>query len=127
MNDDGSRTVYEFDQPNHKATATTTGKDGKLRGKIRYVLDADGRFASGEVFGTADRFLFKTLYKYDAAGRLLQETQMAKDDSVQHRLVYAYDQQGHQSGYSIYDGSGKLVAQTSAAGSKPAPAKERAR
>ena len=44
----------------HRATATTTGKDGKLVGKIRYTLDEAGRFASGEVYGPDDQLRFKT-------------------------------------------------------------------
>jgi hypothetical protein len=51
MNADGSRTVYEFDSAHHKAKATTTAKDGKLVGRILYVLDDAGRFASGESMG----------------------------------------------------------------------------
>ena len=33
MNADGTRTTYEFDSPNRRAIATTTGKDGKSSGK----------------------------------------------------------------------------------------------
>src|ERR1700704_5115994 len=63
VNADGSRTAYEFDQPNHKATATTTEPDGKLRSKIRYKLDDAGRFASGVVYGPDGKFRFKSRYK----------------------------------------------------------------
>jgi hypothetical protein len=38
LNADGSRTTYRFDRPNKKATAFTTGQDGKVREKIRYDL-----------------------------------------------------------------------------------------
>jgi hypothetical protein len=44
LNADGSRTTYRFDRPNKKATALTTGQDGKVREKIRYDLDDSGRF-----------------------------------------------------------------------------------
>src|SRR5437764_13043253 len=33
VNADGTRTTYEFDSPHHRATATTTGKDGKVVGR----------------------------------------------------------------------------------------------
>lgn len=114
INPDGSRTAYRFDSANHKATATTTGKDGKVREKIRYVLDEAGRFSSGLVFGPNDQLRFKTLYKYDATGRLLQETQLGDDDAVQHKIVYTYDTAGKQTGYSVYDASGKIIGQTKA-------------
>jgi len=65
VNADGSRTAYEFDQPNHKATATTTEPDGKPRSKIRYKLDDAGRFASGVVYGPDGKFRFKSRYKYE--------------------------------------------------------------
>src|ERR1044072_8999711 len=68
MNADGTRTTYQFDAPNKRATATTTTAEGKTVGKILYVLDDAGRFASGEVYGPNDRFRFKTLYKYDESG-----------------------------------------------------------
>jgi YD repeat-containing protein len=111
MNADGSRTVYEFDLPHHKAKATTRDKEGKLLGTIRYSLDDSGRFLRGEVCGPDDQLRFKTLYKYDEAGRLSQETQLNKDDAVQHKLVYAYDKNGRQTGYAVYDAAGKLVSQ----------------
>jgi YD repeat-containing protein len=119
MNADGTRTTYEFDAPRRRAVATTTTKEGKLVGKIRYVLDDAGRFFSGEVFGPDDQFRFKTLYKYDDAGRLTQETQLAADESVRHKIVYSYDQIGRQIGYSVYDASGKLIRQTPGATSRP--------
>jgi len=34
LNADSSRTKYLFDRPNKKATAPTTGQDGKVREKI---------------------------------------------------------------------------------------------
>ena len=63
MNADGSRTVYEFDSLHHKAKATTTDKNGKPLGTIRYTLDEAGRFMRGEVYGPDDQFRFKTLYR----------------------------------------------------------------
>ena len=112
MNADGSRTIYEFDAPRHKATATTTAKDGKLIGRIRYTLDDAGRFSSGEVYGPDDQFRFRTLYKYDASGKLTQETQLGQDDAVRNKIVYAYDTAGRQTGYTVYDAAGKVVRRT---------------
>ena len=119
MNADGSRTVYEFDSVRHRATATTTSKDGKPVGKIRYVLDEAGRFASGEVYGPDEQFRFRTTYKYDAAGRLSEETQLGGDDAVRNKIVYAYDSSGKQIGYRVYDAAGKLVRHTPGLGPKP--------
>jgi YD repeat-containing protein len=121
LNEDGSRTVYEFDPINHKATSTTTGRDGKPQGKIRYELDEAGRFGKGRIFGPDGQFLFRTVYKYDGAGRLQEEARFGKDDRPTARLVYSYDAAGKQTGYAVYDGSGKLLGQTSS----PAPSKTR--
>ena len=125
MNADGSRTTYEFDGFNHRATATTTTKDGKPVGKIRYVLDEAGRFASGEVYGPDEKFRFKTLYKYDDAGRLTEETQLGADDAVRNKIVYAYDKNGKQTGYSVYDAAGKLIKQTPGMAPRPSPTPKR--
>jgi hypothetical protein len=127
MNADGTRTTYEFDGPNHRAIATTTTREGKTVGKIRYVLDDAGRFASGEVYGPDEQFRFKTLYKYDDAGKLLQETQLGTDDAVRNKIVYAYDKNGRQTGYSVYDGAGKLISQTPgvAPSRNPSPTKRK--
>ena len=121
MNADGSRTVYEHDTLRHRATATTTGKDGKLVGKIRYVLDDAGRFSSGEVYGPDDQFRFRTLYKYDDSGKLTQETQLRQDDVVRNKIVYAYDKTGRQTGYTVYDAAGKVIRRIGETISKPAP------
>ena len=110
LNPDGSRTVYEFDNEHHKATAATTGPDGKLRGKIRYEIDEAGRFASGVIFGPDEKFRFKSVYKYSSAGRLEEETHLGKDDALINKIVYGYNRLGKQTGYSVYDASGKLIA-----------------
>jgi len=49
LNEDGSKTVYETDTANRKATATTTSEAGKVMGKIRYTLDEAGRYETGDV------------------------------------------------------------------------------
>jgi len=84
MKPDGSRTVYKFDGAQHKAVATTTDQDGKLREKIHY----------------------------DGSGRLEQETQSAENGTLLHKIVYSYDPAGKQTGYSIFDANGKLVGRT---------------
>src|SRR5213596_1433713 len=121
MNADGSRTVYQFDDAQHKAIATTTGQDGKLRETIRYELDDAGRFSSGEISGPDGRVRLKSRYKYDNAGRILEEAQSAPDGTLQHKIVYSYDSSGKQTGYSIFDASGKLLGRTGAAMSRPSP------
>src|SRR6266516_5167805 len=63
VNADGSRTVYKFDDAQHKAVATTTGQDGKTREKIRYKMDEAGRFSSGLVLGPDGHLRFKSRYK----------------------------------------------------------------
>ncbi len=114
MNADGSRTEYKFDDAKHKAVATTTNPDGKLREKIRYELDDAGRWSSGRIFGPDRRFRFKSRYKYDSAGRMEEEIQMNDKDIVLHKIVYSYDQNGKQTGYSIFDANGKLESGTTA-------------
>ena len=121
LNADGSRTSYRFDQTHKKATAVTTGQDGKVHEKIRYELDDNGRFVSGVISDAGGQFRFKALYKYDAAGRLQEETQLGKNDAVQNKIVYSYDQAGKQTGYSIFDASGKLLGKTSAPAATSAP------
>ncbi|PYK78229.1 MAG: hypothetical protein DME38_11510 [Verrucomicrobia bacterium] len=119
LNTDGSRTVYENDAANHKTVATTTGKDGKLREKIRWDLDENGRFLRGEVFGPKEQFRFILQNKYDANNRLIEETHFARDQSLIGKIVFRYDAAGHQIGYSTYDGAGKLLGQTVAPTASP--------
>ena len=126
LNADGSRTVYENDAANHKTVATTTGKDGKMREKIRYELDENGRFARAEVLGPKEQFRFFAQYKYDASNHVIEETHFAKDQSVIGRIVFRYDAAGHQIGYSTYDGAGKLLGQTVAPTASPAKHKKAA-
>src|SRR6266480_5272323 len=112
MNADGSRTVYKFNDAQHTAVATITDQDGKLREKIRYELDDAGRFSSGQISGPDGRLRFKSQYKYDGGGRLQEETQSAEDGTILHKIVYSYDQNGKRTGYSIFDGAGKLLGRT---------------
>src|SRR5215471_21451963 len=119
MHPDGSRTVYKFDSAEHKAVATTTDPDGKLRETIRYELDEAGRFSSGEISGPDGRLRFKSRYKYDDAGRLLEEIQSAGDGALLHKIAYSYDAAGKQTGYSVFDSSGKLVGGKGAAKLRP--------
>ncbi len=124
VNEDGSRTSYQYDQANHKAVATTTSANGKSMGTIKYVLDDAGRFAAGEIYDADGKLRFKARYKYDGAGRLSEETHLSKDDLVQNRLVYAYDMVGKQTGYTVYDANGNVVGQTTPAKRNPPPRKK---
>jgi hypothetical protein len=114
MDWDGSRTVYKFDDAHRKVVATTTDPDDKVRKRIEYDLDESGRFVSANVFGPDGRLRFKSRYTYDSAGRQQEEIQTAEDGAVLHKIVYSYDQTGRQTGYSIFDGSGKLLGRTTA-------------
>ena len=127
MHPDGSRTVYNFDGAQHKAVATTTDADGKVRETIRYDLDAGGRFSAGKVSGPDGKLRFKSGYKYDDAGRLLEETQSAPGGALLHRIVYSYDSSGKQTGYSVFDASGKLVGRTGAAAGRASPSPKKPR
>jgi hypothetical protein len=133
LNEDGSRTVYETDSANRKSTATTRNAAGKLMARIRYTLDEAGRYETGEIYGPDDKLRFKTLYKYEASGRLSEETQLTADGAVRHKIVYAFDAAGKPAGYSVYDGSGKLLGQTrpkappAPAAQQQQPAKQRPR
>jgi hypothetical protein len=82
MHPDGSRTLYRFDNAQHKAVATITDPDGKVRETIRYELDDAGRFSSGEISGPDGRVRFKSRYKYDDVSRLSEETQGAEDGAL---------------------------------------------
>jgi hypothetical protein len=121
MHPDGSRTVYNFDNAQHTALSTTTDPDGKVRQTIRYQLDNAGRFATGEVSGPDGRIRMKSRYKYDDAGHILEEAQSAADGTLLHKIVYSYDSAGKQSGYSVFDASGKLVSRTGGPVARPSP------
>ena len=119
INPDGSRTVYKFEGAEHKAFATTTGDDGKVREKINYQLDDAGRFASASVFGPDGKLRFKTRYQYDSAGRLQEERQVDANDAVLDRLVYSYNEAGKPTGYSVFDADGKLINRISSQNAIP--------
>lgn len=112
QNQDGTRTSYEYDNVNRRAVATTTGRDGKVLNKIRYELDENGRYKTGEVFDPKGQLQFRTEYKYDARARLESETQLTKDGAVRNKLVYAYDDMGKQTGFAVYDANGKLLSRS---------------
>jgi len=121
MHPDGSRTVYNFDSAQHTAVATTTDPEGKVRQTIRYQLDNAGRFSTGEVSGPDGRIRLKSRYKYDDAGRILEEAQSAVDGTLLNKIVYSYDPSGRQTGYSVFDASGKLVSRTGGAAARQSP------
>lgn len=112
MNPDGSKTAYETNGASHRCIATTTGPNGKLREKIIYQLDDEGRYKSGEVFSGSGAFRFRSFYRYDSGGRLAEETQLSREGALLHKIVYRFDAEGHPSGYAIYDGEGQLLGQT---------------
>jgi hypothetical protein len=121
MHPDGSRTTYNFDPGQRRALATTTDQSGKVRETIRYELDDAGRFSTGEVSGPDGRLRLRSRYKYGAAGQLLEETQSAVDGKLLHRIVYSYDSAGKQTGYSVFDSSGKMIGGTGGATGRVSP------
>jgi len=121
MHPDGSRTVYNFDNAQHTAVSTTTDPDGKVRQTIRYQLDNAGRFSTGEVSGPDGRVKLKSRYKYDDGGHILEEAQSAANGTLLNKIVYSYDPAGKQTGYSVFDASGKLVSRTGGSAARPSP------
>ncbi len=115
INPNGSRTVYKFQDAEHKASATTTGEDGKVREKIHYQLDDAGHFSSASIFGGDGKLRFKSRYQYDAAGRLQEEIQMDEKEALLHKIVYSYSDAGKPTGYSVFDANGKLINRVAAA------------
>src|SRR5947199_8878672 len=79
MHADGSRTVYKFDNAQHKAVATTTDTEGKLRETIRYELDEAGRFSSGEMSGADGASRCNSRYQYVDDSRFLEGTRTSGD------------------------------------------------
>jgi hypothetical protein len=121
MHPDGSRTIYNFDNAQRTAVATTTDPDGKVRQTIRYELDSAGRFSTGEVSGPDGRVRLKSRYKYDDAGRIQEEAQSAADGTLLDKIVYSYDSSGKQTGYSVFDASGKLISRTGGVAGRQSP------
>ena len=118
-NADGSRTVYEIDNVHHRGLATVFDRDGKVREKIRYELDNLGRPTSRTVLDAEGKARSKSVYQYDKVGRVLEETRLGQDNSMLHKIAYSYDQSGNRTGYSIFDGNGRLLNQQGPAASKP--------
>lgn len=127
INADGSRTAYQFDQPHHKATATTTTPDGQVLGRIDYQIDDAGHFTSGLVFGPEEKFLFKSTYKYNPAGRLQEELHLAKDDAIINKIIYNYDAANRPNGYVIFDAAGKVVGRSAPNPTPPSSGKRKSR
>src|SRR5437773_10013489 len=115
MHPDGSRTIYNFDNAQHTAVATTTDPDGKVRQTIRYRLDDAGRFSIGEVSGADGRIRLKSRYKYDDGGHILEEIQTAADGTLLNKILYSYNSSGKQTGYAVCCACGKLATRTAAA------------
>ena len=77
-----------------------------------------GAFPAAE-FSPDGRLRFKSRYTYDSQGRLQEENQSAENDTLLYKIVYSYDQNGKQTGYSIFDASGKLLGRTTPLVSAP--------
>jgi hypothetical protein len=58
-----------------------------------------GVFPAGPIFGLDGQLRFKSL---------------EKNDALLHKIVYQHDSAGKQTGYAIFDASGKLIDRTSA-------------
>jgi hypothetical protein len=125
MNADGTRTTYEFDSPQHRAIATTTGKDGKTVGKIRYTLDEAGRFMSGEVYGADDQLSFKALYKYHPAGNSPRKPSSGPTMSPVTRSSAPMIRTENKPAITVYDAAGKLIRGTPGVSPRPTPLNQR--
>jgi hypothetical protein len=123
LNPDGSRTTYETDATNRKCVATTRTAAGKAREKINYDLDENGRFARGQVLGPKGEFRFLAQYKYDGNNHVTEEVRLDQNQNVVGRIVFQYDAAGHQTGYAVYDGAGKILGQTAPVKATPAKRK----
>jgi hypothetical protein len=91
---------YKFEDARHKAVATTTGPGWEnLREEFVMNWMMPGGFSSGPIFGLDGQLRFQSL---------------EKNDALLHKIIYRYDSAGNQTGYAIFDASGKLIDRTSA-------------
>jgi YD repeat-containing protein len=63
--------------------------------------------------GPDGKFLYKSIYRYTADGRLDQESHLNKNDVLVNKIVYNYGADGRQTGYVVYDATGKVIGRTS--------------
>jgi hypothetical protein len=54
-------------------------------------------------------------------GRLEQENRLAKDDSMATKIIYKYDAAGKQTGYAMFDATGKLISESGSPAQSASP------
>ena len=112
---DGSRTITKIDPSAHTAEMATYTTADKLKQKVVYQLNDEGKWVTGVVYSAKGEVIMRATYKYDATGRLAEEKQFSKDGQFFRKLVYRYDPNGKSVGVDAYDSNDNPV------GNKPAP------
>jgi hypothetical protein len=122
---DGSREVTKIDPSTHTAERETQTPNGKLKQKIVYQLNDEGRWVTGVVYNAKGEVIMRATYKYDAGGRLSEEKQFTKDGQFVVKLVYRFNPAGRPVAVDAFDANDNPIRNKSAP--TPVPVKPKRR
>lgn len=112
MHGDGSRTDTQTDFDARTSEEKKYDPQGKLKARIAYQLDEEGRPSSGVAYNEKDVELYNFSYTRDALGRISEEKDFSPKGELFQRFVFLFTTDGKVAGVKTYDAEGKLVAET---------------
>jgi hypothetical protein len=112
--EDGSRSVFVYDDADRQVRTTDYDSNGALTFDIHYTYNESGDAIGWQVFNGTGEMIRRCEVDYDSNGLETEDREYGADGRLVRRGLYFYDAEGRKTGEQHYDAEGNLMNETAA-------------
>lgn len=109
--EDGSRTIYVYDDDGNQIRTTDYDPEGTLKHDIHYENNESGDVTGWKVYNGSGEALYRFEVDYTPSGLESEFREYGGDDTLSGREVYEYDESGRHVSSKFYDAEGNLLTE----------------
>ena len=110
--EDGSRSVFIYDDAGLQVRTTDYDSNGDLTFDIHYTYNESGDAIGWQVFSSTGEMIRRFEVDCDSHGLETEDWEYDGDGRLVRRGLYFYDAEGHKTGEQHYDAEGNLMNET---------------
>lgn len=107
--DDGSYSIYEYDEDGNRVKSTYYLEDGTIVDYWVYEYDDNGNLAKEAYYLEDGTIVDYWVYEYDENGNRIKRTYYNTDGTIDYYSVYEYDENGNRVKGTGYNADGSII------------------
>lgn len=108
--EDGSYSIYEYDDSGHRVKSTYYLEDGTLIEYWVYEYDDNGNLVKETYYFENGTLVEYWVYEYDDSGNRVKMTYYNTDETINYYSVYEYDSNGNRVKVTGYHADGSIIS-----------------